>query len=132
MKKIIPNILVLFLLVSCDIDDDLGCVCTTEFIMITILVVDSLDNPIDSLNVSIEDEFGRQIIPIDKQLPFLPGRYTVIDDSFVGYLTLNPLLLHFKASDTLGRNAQAFIVVNTDECYCHVNKLSGPDKSVLK
>lgn len=100
--------------------------------MITILVVDSTDSPVDSLNVFIEDEFGRQINPLYKQLEFVPGRYVVIDDSYTNYLSTNPLLLRFTATDSLGRTAQAFILVNTDECRCHVNKISGVDKTVLR
>ena len=100
--------------------------------MITILVVDSTDSPVDSHNVFIEDEFGRQIKPLYKQLEFVPGRYVVIDDSYTNYLSTNPLLLRFTASDSLGRLAQAFIVVNTDECRCHVHKISGVYRTVLK
>lgn len=131
MKKIILILLVYFLIISCS-KDNLNCVCTEEFSMITISVVDSTDNPVDSLNVFIEDEFGRQINPLYKQLEFVPGRYVVIDDSYTNYLSTNPLLLRFTASDSLGRLAQAFIVVNTDECRCHVNKISGVDKTVLR
>lgn len=131
MKKLFLIFTVTFLLVSCN-KNNLDCICTLEFSMITILVVDSTDSPVDSLDVFIEDEFGRQINPLYKQLEFVPGRYVVIDDSYTNYLSTNPLLLRFTASDSLGRTARAFIVVNTDECRCHVNKISGVDKVVLR
>lgn len=118
-------------IIACN-KDDFNCICTTEFAMITILVVDSLDNPVDSLNVNIEDEFGREKKPIYKQLDFFPGRYVVIDDSYVNHLSTNPMLIRFSAADSIGRNAQALIYVNTDDCYCQVNKIAGTDKIILK
>uniref|UniRef100_A0A832LL05 Uncharacterized protein n=1 Tax=Ignavibacterium album TaxID=591197 RepID=A0A832LL05_9BACT len=131
MKKLFLISAVTVLLISCN-KEEFDCICTTEFAMITISVVDSLNNPVDSLNVNIEDEFGRTIKPIYKQLQFVPGRYVVIDDSYVNYLLTDPLLIRFTVSDSLGRTVQAFIVVNTDECRCHVNKISGADKIVLR
>lgn len=131
MKELVLFLFGSLFFISCNFYEQ-GCVCTEEFSMITISVVDSTDNPVDSLNVFIEDEFGRQINPLYKQLEFVPGRYVVIDDSYTNYLSTNPLLLRFTASDSLGRLAQAFIVVNTDECRCHVNKISGVDKTVLR
>lgn len=131
MKKFLLISFGMFAIVACN-KDDFNCVCTTEFAMITILVVDSLDNPVDSLNINIEDEFGREIKPIYKQLDFFPGRYVVIDDSYVNYLSTNPMLIRFSAADSIGRSAQALIYVNTDDCYCHVNKIAGADKITLK
>lgn len=131
MKKLILMSVLFILFISCK-ENEPECICTTEFRSLTVSVVDSLNNPIDSLDVNIVDEFGRIIKPLEKQLPYQPGSYVVVDDSYVNYLSTEPLLIYFTATDSLGRNAYTFFLVNTDECRCHVQKISGKDKIVLK
>lgn len=65
-------------------------------------------------------------------MDFLPGRYVVPDDSYVNYLSTNPMLIWFSVADSIRRSAQALIYVNTDDCYCHVNKIAEADKMILK
>lgn len=131
MKKIILISSLITILISCQ-NFEPDCVCTEEFLSITVLIVDSLNNPVDSLNVDITDEFGRRIQPLNKQLTYQAGLYVVIDDSKLDYLSTEPLLLYFTASDSVGRNAYSMFVVNKDDCNCHVYKLSGAEKIVLK
>jgi hypothetical protein len=131
MKKLISFLVVLILLASCK-DDEPECICTTEFRILTVTVVDSLDHPVDSLLVNITDEFGRTIKPLYKQLSYQPGLYVVVDDSYVDNLSTEPLLIYFTASDSIGRTANTIFIVNTDDCQCHVQKISGPTKIELK
>lgn len=131
MKKLILLAIILITIAACNKNEP-ECICTTEFRTLTVSVVDSLNNPVDSLDVNIVDEFGRSINPLYKQLPFQSGLYAVIDDSYVNYLSTEPLLIYFTATDSMGRRAYTFFLVNTDNCKCHVQKISGPDKIVLK
>uniref|UniRef100_A0A7V3E672 Uncharacterized protein n=1 Tax=Ignavibacterium album TaxID=591197 RepID=A0A7V3E672_9BACT len=132
MKRLIIIIAIIFTVTHCESNKQPECICTTEFRSITVTVVDSLNNPNDSLDVNIVDEFGRRISPLSRQLPYQSGLYVVIDDSYVDYLSTQPLLIYFTASDSVGRIANTFFLVNTDECKCHVQKISGPERIVLK
>lgn len=107
MKKLILISGIFVLFVACD-ENKMDCICTTEFRSLTVSVVDSLNNPVDSLDVNIVDEFGRIIKPLDKQLPFQSGLFVVIDDSYVNYLSTDPLLIYFSATDSIGINAYTF------------------------
>lgn len=123
----------LFLLMAstaCTITEK-SCICTAEFASVTVTVVDSVGNPVDSLNVSIRDERGNSIEPLEKQFPFFSGVYVVIDDSYTQALTTTPIKLIFTVSDST-RSATGDIFVNTDDCNCHVNKVMGPDSLVLR
>lgn len=132
MKSLILIFVIVFLFTHCKSNNQPECFCTEEFRSITVTVVDSLNNPIDSLDVDIVDEFGRRISPSSKQFPYQSGLYVVIDDSYVNYLSAEPLLIYFTATDSIGRRAYSLFLVNTDECKCHVQKISGPNKIVLK
>lgn len=132
MKRLIIIIAIIFTVTQCESNKQPECICTTEFRSITVTVVDSLNNPIDSLDVNIVDEFGRGISPLSKQLSYQSGLYVVIDDSYVDYLSTQPLLIYFTVSDSVGRIANTFFLVNTDECKCHVQKISGQERIVLK
>lgn len=132
MKRLIFIVIIVFCFTHCKSDNQPECFCTEEFRSITITIVDSLNNPIDSLDVNIVDEFGRRILPLSKQFPYQSGLYVVIDDSYVNYLSTQPLLVYFTADDSIGRTAYALFLVNTDECNCHVQKIYGPERIVLK
>ena len=62
------------------------------------------------------------------QYPF-PGIYNVMTDEYVrNFSTLPRRIIFTGESDSLIVNGSFFI--NTDECRCHVNKVSGPDTLV--
>ncbi len=120
------------LIVSCNENKSPDCFCTEEFRQITVLVVDFLDNPVDSLDVDIVDESGRMIVPLKKQVEYRSGLYCVIDYSNVHYLTITPTLIYYSATNSIGRLAYTFFLVKTDDCQCHVYKAAGVEKIVLK
>lgn len=41
-------------------DESLDCICTEEFRMYLVVVVDSLGNPVDSLQTTIKNELGKE------------------------------------------------------------------------
>ena len=129
--KLVLTCLVICLLVmySCTDDDD-DCLCTMEFRMITVVVVDEMNIPVLDLTTTVKDDSGKVYDFYNDPLIF-PGHYIVMDDNYAVELTIQPKRFHFTGvKDSLTINGEYFI--NTDECNCHVKKVSGPDTLLLK
>ena len=120
--------LCLMLIYSCTDDDD--CACTMEFRMITVAVVDEMNVPVLGLTTEVKDDSGKVYDVYNDPLIF-PGHYTVMDDNYTRELTTQPKRFIFTGiKDSLTVNGEFF--VNTDECKCHVEKVSGPDTLILR
>jgi hypothetical protein len=127
--KFILSLFILYLLVNYSCTDNDDCPCTMEFRMITVVVVDESGNPVLGLVTTIKDDSGK-VYYVYNDPQFSPGHYTVLDDNYVGELTTQPKRFLFTgAKDSLTINGEFFI--NTDECKCHIEKVSGPDTLVL-
>lgn len=98
--------------------------------MITVLVVDEMNNPVPGLNTTVKDDSGKIFDFLHD--PFLfPGYYTVMDDNYTREFSTVPRLILFTGiKDSLSVSADFFI--NTDDCFCHIEKVSGPDTLVLR
>jgi hypothetical protein len=118
----------LIFICSCTDDDD--CPCTMEFRMITVVVVDTLNNLVLGLTTTVKDDSGK-VYDVYNDPTFFPGHYTVMDDNYTRELTIHPKRFLFTGvKDSLTVNGEFFI--NTDECKCHVKKVSGPDTLILR
>ena len=75
-------LLLLFFWQACS-EDTPDCICTEEFRMYLVVVVDSLGNPVDSLQTIVSNDrgkrydFGSYLPP-----PYLPGAYFVMTDGY--------------------------------------------------
>lgn len=126
ISVIFPAIL---FLASCINDAD-DCLCTTEFRMITVIVVDSAGNPVTGLTATVKDNAGKIYTFINDPHIF-PGHYTVMDDSYVMELSTLPKRFIFSGvKDSMSVSSEYLIC--TDECNCHVSKVSGIDTLILK
>ncbi len=126
-------ILILFvfcsLVISSCSEDNNDCVCTTEFRIIMVVVVDDSTNLVSGLLTTVQDDSGR-VYDVYNDPFIFPGHYTVMDDNFVAELSPQPKRFLFTGvKDTLITEGEFFI--NTDDCICHVQKVSGPDTLVL-
>lgn len=132
MKTLLVLFLSVIVFFSCStIDED--CVCTEEYRYYLVTVVDTLGIPVDSLNVVIKDKDGDELNVVQDPNPFGAGKYTVLNDSFTQMFcscTL-PETIYFSATDG-NRIANGEFLFKTDECNCHVYKVTGPDTLVLK
>jgi hypothetical protein len=130
------NLLILFLsviiFISCStVDED--CMCTEEYRFYLVTVVDTLGIPVDSLEVTIRDKDGDELNVLQDPHPFGAGKYTVLNDSFTDMFCAcgTTQKIHFSVTDE-NRIANGEFMFNTDECKCHINKVSGPDTLVLR
>ena len=123
----ITSILISITALSCSSSME-NCICTDQFVIITVVVLDQNNSFVPGLAVTVKDESGK-IYDVSKyQYPF-PGIYNVMTDEYVrNFSTLPRRIIFTGESDSLIVNGSFFI--NTDECRCHVNKVSGPDTLV--
>jgi len=101
-----------------------------EFRMITVVVVDTSNNLVLGLTTMVKDDSGK-VYDVYNDPLFFPGHYTVMDDNYVSELTTQPKRFIFTGvKDSLTINGEFF--VNTDDCNCHIEKISGPDTLILR
>lgn len=132
MKSLLPVIFILFVIFSCsEIDKD--CICTEEYRTYLVTVVDTLGIPVDSLNITIKDKDGDELDVQQEPYYLGEGKYTVLNDSFTHIMCAcgTPQAIYFSATDRI-RTANGEFLFSTDECKCHINKVSGPDTLVLR
>ena len=126
------RLVIALLFASCStIDKD--CLCTEEYRFFLVTVVDTLGVPIDSLNVTIRDKEGDELDVAQDPHPFGAGKYTVLNDSFIQMFCAcgTPQTIYFSATDGI-RTANGEFMFNTDDCKCHITKVSGPDTLLLR
>lgn len=121
-------ILCIVLFSSCMRDSD-DCICTQEFRTVTVFVIDENNKPVDSLVTTITDEEGKKYDVSDP--PFFPGYYPVMHDGYVNDFSVVPKKILFEGiKDSLSASGE--FLINTDECSCHINKVSGPDTLIVQ
>lgn len=126
------RLFIALLFASCStIDKD--CLCTEEYRFFLVTVVDTLGVPVDSLTITIKDKDGDELDVQQDQYFLDEGKYTVLNDSFIHIMCSCgiPQTIYFSATDE-SRIANSEFMFNTDECKCHINKVSGPDTLVLR
>jgi len=113
-------------------DDPDDCMCTEEFRMYLVVVVDTLGNPVDSLQTTIKNERGKEYdFGEFEPPPFMPGAYFVMTDGYQDDFGLSPGKIFFKGVKN-NLEVTGEYLFNTDKCRCHVYKVSGPDTLILK
>jgi len=100
--------------------------------MYLVVVVDTLGNPVDSLQTTIKNERGKEYDFAELEPPpYLQGAYFVMVDGYQGDFTTRPQKIFFKGTKD-EKEVPGEYQFNTDKCRCHVYKVSGPDTLVLK
>lgn len=124
-------LLLLFSWQACS-EETPDCVCTEEFRMYFVVVIDSLGNPVDSLQTIVSNDRGKQYnFSSYFPPPYLSGVYFVMTDGYQSDFSTTPGRILFSGKKENKEVAGEFYF-NTDNCRCHVYKVSGPDTLVLK
>jgi hypothetical protein len=132
LQTLLFYLIISFTFLSCStVDED--CMCTMEYRYTLVTVVDTLGVPVDSLTITIKDKDGDELDVHQETNTFGAGKYTVLSDSFTHIMCTcgTPQQIYFSATDG-NRVANGEFMFNTDECKCHINKVSGPDTLVLR
>jgi hypothetical protein len=94
--------------------------------MYTVLVLDNLNQPVDSLTVEIKNAETGKVYTFLQDIYPRKGVYQVMNDSYKDEFTQMPEKIFFK-----GMKNEAVVeseyFFNTDECKCHIYKISGKD-----
>ena len=117
----------IFLIIGCD-KFYKDCVCTEEFRMYSLTILDIENAPIDSVKISVRDKLSNKIYDLsDYNYDFLPkGEYIIFHDGFKNDLnTFTKRIVVNSEIDSIF--VQTELGFNTDECNCHVQKVFGPD-----
>lgn len=107
--------------------------CTTEFRMLHLSIIDQSGNPLTDVNITVNIKRTQEVLAINQTSFFTSqGLYDVFDDGFVNSITTD------AAGETLvvtgnsqGRVFTLEIVVKTNPCRCHFQKVSGPSTITL-
>lgn len=124
-------VFIVFIISGCStIEKD--CLCTAEYRFYLVTIVDTLGVPVDSLDIIVKDKDGDELDILQENNIFGAGRYTVLTDSFTKMFCPcgTPEKIYFTAAKR-NRIASAEYFFNTDDCQCHINKVSGPDTLVI-
>lgn len=113
-------------------DEPNDCICTEEFRMYLVVVVDTLGNPVDSLQTTIKNEQGKDYAFGEfEPPPYLMGAYFVMTDGYESDFRSGSKKIFFKGTKE-EKEAAGEYEFKTDKCLCHVYKVAGPDTLVLK
>ena len=119
----------LFLSCTTDVKD---CICTTEFRVYDIIVIDSFGNSVDSLNTRITNSSGKEFSPNgNTHTHDSEGRYWIMDDSYIKEFSIRPTAIFLEGTKE-DASVEAAFLFNTCECKCHVYKVAGPDTVVAQ
>lgn len=115
-----------FLLVSCTSNTSDDCVCTDDLRVFSVVVIDNNNNLVDSLITSVTNPATGKVYNFSDSFPFSEGRYTVMtDEQKDDFTTMQEKILFTGQKNSRTVSAEYFF--NTDNCRCHVQKVSGPD-----
>lgn len=131
MKLFSVVFIALLFLAGCKEYNEIDCLCTQEFRMITVEITDSLNRPLTDLQTRTIDIFGKTIIPLSKKLDYKPNLYVIADDSNLNSLTTLPTTFVFIVTDSVKSNSYTY-VLSTDDCKCHINQIDGPNKIIFQ
>ncbi len=113
-------------------EDPEDCVCTEEFRTYIVIVVDTLGNPVDSLETTITNEQGKEYNFGDySPPPFTQGNYFVMTDGYENDFSQGSQKIYFKGTKGIEKVSGEYLF-GTDKCLCQVHKISGPDTLILK
>ena len=111
-----------------------GCVCTQEFRLFTLTVVDSLGRPEASVAIEVRSRrTGRLIeVPGGYDGVFGEGTYVIFSDAELDLLPDEgePVLVTGE-KDTRSFGAD-FLFAPEGSCRCHVTRVSGPDTVTIR
>jgi len=113
-------------------DESSDCICTEEFRTYLVTVIDTLGNPVDSLQITVTNSRGKYYnFDTYSTSPFMQGACFVMTDGYESDFSTRPEKIIFQGTKDDKETIVEFYF-NTDKCRCHVYKAAGPDTLVLK
>ena len=119
-----------------DGNDLSGCMCTANFAMVTLSVIDQSGNPVTDVNITVKIKRTQELLAINQPnwsgIVGHEGLYVVFTDGFQNKITDPAGETLIVTGTSQDRDFTVEIVVTTDlPCRCHVQKVSGPNSVTL-
>ncbi len=112
---------------ACDTSNNLGpCACTLEFRFFTVAVVDEAGAPVPDLELVVTRVRDGFVYGVVQDTASGSGVYMVFNDNFVDEVRTSGEQVRVVAAKD-GVSVEGAYVFSTDECRCHISKVSGPD-----
>ena len=114
---------------GCDPDNTaLDCLCTEEFRSFTVTVFDGAGAPVEGMSLTVTRTRDGFEYPAGHDLGFTPGTYSILDDGAKRDVGAAEAVQVVATKN--GVSVTGSYVFSTDDCMCHINKVSGPDTLV--
>ena len=128
MKYLVSILILSCLLCSCSEveNQSADCMCTAVFLSIGVVVIDQNNQPVDSLSVIVMNKTSRKVYDFYGSVIDYDGRYLVMTDQYVKDFSIYPRTIVFTGKKGNAEVSADYQII-TDDCQCHVGKLSGPD-----
>ena len=97
-----------------------------EYRSIQVCILDQYNQPVDSVSATITKVSNGKMYIWDLQDINHQGLYYVMTDSYTRDFSTTPDTLKFLAEKREAKTSAIFLI-STDECQCHIQKVSGPD-----
>ncbi|MBZ0180222.1 MAG: hypothetical protein K8F36_13090 [Melioribacteraceae bacterium] len=118
-------------IIGCSNSSENNCICTQEFRSYSVFIADENLVGIDSLVTQSKNRQTGEKYQISQSWSMDKGMYVVMDDSHTLKFSGIPTQVIFTAKK--GEiDIEADYFFNTDDCKCHINKVSGPDTIVVR
>jgi hypothetical protein len=132
LKKIKISIVtvIIFLFINCE--DNIkhhGCfVCTDEFKMYKLTILDFDNNPVDSVKITVKNKLTNEDFDVSEHNnpPFIKGTYIIFHDGFLKQVRYAPIFINVVSELDSIKIISEF-AFKADDCICHVLKEYGPD-----
>lgn len=105
------------------------CFCTEEFRSVAVTVVDTAGTPVDSMSVEVTRTRDGFVFTPDPAFVVEPGTYVIMDDADKAALGPEGEAVRVVATKN-GVSISGDYVFATDDCLCHIERVSGPDTLV--
>jgi hypothetical protein len=119
-----------FLAIAACSSEDEPCLCTEEFRMIAVTVVDGGGAPVDGATVAVMREINGDALPFGAP-GHMPGMYVVYDDSRTASTRPGESIRVTGSKDALTFDGVIQVTVDLP-CRCHISKAGGPDTLVAQ
>jgi len=113
-------------------DDATGtCACTEEFRAYLVMVLDDAMQPANGVTLTRTDlRTGKVLEPTWLGMP-VPGAYVVVDDGLAGEFSSAGDTVRVVFAQGGSTHTEDFEFAVPAPCFCHVEKLAGPDTVVM-
>jgi len=124
------NGMVLLALAACVDDPASQCVCTEEFRVFSVAVLDDASQPVPDAQLTITNLRTGRVLTSGWLGQLAPGSYVVADDGMLDEFSGEGDMVRVEGQASAGSFTADFVFA-PDACGCHLQRVAGPDTVVI-